>query len=816
MTRDRQDRQSTGSLLLLSLLCCLLQNSTGLNVCSSRSAPSSCEECLLTHPHCAWCSQEEFGSPRTVTSRCDLVEHLLGKGCARESIEGPVSNVTVTKGLPLSSKGSVFSQSDYIQITPQNLSLSLRPGAAVSFKVEVRQVEDYPVDLYYLMDLSLSMKDDLDNIRSLGTKLAAEMKKLTSNFRLGFGSFVDKNISPFSYTAPKYQNNPCAGYKHFSSCVPSFGFHHLLSLTDRVSDFNAEVQRQQVSRNRDAPEGCFDAILQAAVCKEKIGWRKEASHLLVITTDDVPHLALDGKLVGLVQPHDGQCHLNAANEYSASDQLDYPSLALLGEKLSENNIHLIFAVTKSHYVLYKNFTSLIPGATVEILDQDSQNIIQLIINAYNNIRSKVELTVSDSPDDLSLSFSATCQDGSSYPGVKKCAGLKIGDTVSFEVSAETRSCPPPGTEHTFTIRPVGFRDTLEVTVTYNCTCSCSRGMETASGKCGGNGTYTCGLCDCDGGFLGARCECGEEEGGSEVSQNACREEEGRTVCSGRGGCSCGLCLCYESEFGRISGSYCECDDFSCARYKGVLCSGHGECDCGECTCHAGYIGDNCNCTTENSNCLSDEGEICSGKGSCVCGRCHCIEPGAFGETCNKCPTCPDACRTKRDCIECRLYQSGRLADNQTCQKLCKDEIVTVDTLGTDNPDAVLCIYKTDQDCVMRFTYFEDASGTSVLTALKEPECATAPDALTVLLAVVGSILLIGLVLLAVWKLLVTVHDRREFARFQSERTRARYEMASNPLYRQPISTHSIDEVLSMLGKSYNGTTDGFRPVKERE
>lgn len=55
--------------------------------------------------------------------------------------------------------------------------------------------------------------------------------------------------------------------------------------------------------------------------QEKIGWRKEASHLLVFTTDDVPHIALDGKLGGLVQPHDGQCHLNEANEYSASSQL---------------------------------------------------------------------------------------------------------------------------------------------------------------------------------------------------------------------------------------------------------------------------------------------------------------------------------------------------------------------------------------------------------------------------------------------------------------------------------------------------------------
>ena len=91
----------------------------------------------------------------------------------------------------------------------------------------------------------------------------------------------------------------------------------------------------------------------SSVFQEKIGWRKDALHLLVFTTDDVPHIALDGKLGGLVQPHDGQCHLNEANEYTASNQMDYPSLALLGEKLAENNINLIFAVTKNHYMLYK-------------------------------------------------------------------------------------------------------------------------------------------------------------------------------------------------------------------------------------------------------------------------------------------------------------------------------------------------------------------------------------------------------------------------------------------------------------------------------
>ncbi|XP_035994706.1 integrin beta-5-like [Fundulus heteroclitus] len=72
----------------------------------------------------------------------------------------------------------------------------------------------------------------------------------------------------------------------------------------------------------------------------------------------------------------------------------------------------------------------------------------------------------------------------------------------------------------------------------------------------------------------------------------------------------------------------------------------------------------------------------------------------------------------------------------------------------------------------------------------------------VLLAVVGTILLIGLVLLAAWKMVITIHDRREFARFQSARMRARYHMASNPLYKQPITTHFAE--METFEKSFNG------------
>ena len=37
--------------------------------------------------------------------------------------------------------------------------------------MQVRQAEDYPVDLYYVMDLSKSMEDDLTKLRVLGDTL---------------------------------------------------------------------------------------------------------------------------------------------------------------------------------------------------------------------------------------------------------------------------------------------------------------------------------------------------------------------------------------------------------------------------------------------------------------------------------------------------------------------------------------------------------------------------------------------------------------------------------------------------------------------
>lgn len=41
----------------------------------------------------------------------------------------------------------------------------VHPGSEVSFMLSVQQLERYPVDLYYLVDVSASMQENLDHVR---------------------------------------------------------------------------------------------------------------------------------------------------------------------------------------------------------------------------------------------------------------------------------------------------------------------------------------------------------------------------------------------------------------------------------------------------------------------------------------------------------------------------------------------------------------------------------------------------------------------------------------------------------------------------
>lgn len=63
--------------------------------------------------------------------------------------------------------------------------------------------------------------------------------------------------------------------------------------------------------------------------------------------------------------------------------------------------------------------------------------------------------------------------------------------MSFNVTVEARGCPPRGTDQSFTIKPVGFKDRLEVAVDYQCDCGCSQTAQTNSSICSSIGASSC-------------------------------------------------------------------------------------------------------------------------------------------------------------------------------------------------------------------------------------------------------------------------------------------------------------------------------------
>ncbi|XP_036377349.1 integrin beta-1-like [Megalops cyprinoides] len=779
----------------LGIICYSCAQQEG-NECIKANA-KSCGECIQVGEKCGWCTDPAFlkqGEP--TSARCDELESLKKKGCNVSLIENPRGSQTINKNVEVtnrSKKGAEKLKPEEItQIQPQKLTLNLRSGEAQSFNLKFKRAEDYPIDLYYLMDLSFSMKDDLENVKNLGTSLMSEMSKITSDFRIGFGSFVEKTVMPYISTTPAKLLNPCTGDQN---CTSPFSYKNVLKLTDDGKQFNTLVGQQQISGNLDSPEGGFDAIMQVAVCGEHIGWRN-VTRLLVFSTDAGFHFAGDGKLGGIVLPNDGKCHLEN-NMYTMSHYYDYPSIAHLVQKLSDNNIQTIFAVTEEFQPVYKELKNLIPKSAVGTLSANSSNVINLIIDAYNSLSSEVILENSKLPDGVTITYQSRCKNGVVGEGEngRKCSNISIGDEVSFNISIKAHKCPKQGQSETIKIKPLGFTEEVELVLNFICECSCQKDGEKNSPIChNGNGTFECGACRCYEGRIGRQCECSTEEVNSDDLDANCRRDNGTDICSNNGDCICGTCECKKRENPeeRYSGKFCECDNFNCDRSNNKLCGGHGRCECRVCICDANYTGSACDCSLDTTTCLASNKQICNGRGTCECGTCKCTDLKFQGPTCEICPTCPGVCAEHLECVQCRAFNMGEKKD--TCERDCMyfNLIKVKDRDKLPQPVQAFplmhCKERAANDCWFYYTYAVNNNTEKEVHVVEDLECTTGPDIIPIVAGVVAGIVLIGLALLLIWKLLMIIHDRREFAKFEKEKMNARWDTGENPIYKSAVTT----------------------------
>lgn len=739
---------------------------------------STCRDCIQSGPGCAWCQQPNFTGPGQPNSiRCDTRAELQALGCAADDIIDPRSLAE-----SLGDRGS-----GQKQLFPQSVTLYLRPGQAAAFNVTFKRAKGYPIDLYYLMDLSYSMLDDLINVKKLGGDLLRALNEITESGRVGFGSFVDKTVLPFVNTHPEKLRNPCPNKE--KECQPPFAFRHVLSLTDNSRRFQTEVGKQLISGNLDAPEGGLDAMMQVAACPKEIGWRN-VTRLLVFATDDGFHMAGDGKLGAILTPNDGRCHLED-NMYKRSNEFDYPSVGQLAHKLAENNIQPIFAVTSRMVETYRKLTHIIPKSAVGELSDDSSNVVQLIKDAYNQLSSRVFLDHNTLPDTLQVTYDSFCSNGVSQVNQPRgdCDGVQINVPITFQVKVTATECIQ---EQSFVIRALGFTDTVTVRVLPQCECQC-RDISQDRSLCRDKGSVECGVCRCDAGYIGKNCECQTQGRSSQELETNCRKDNNSVICSGLGDCICGQCLCHTSDVPnkKIFGQYCECDNVNCERYDGLVCGGptRGDCACGKCQCRPGFQGSACQCMNSDYECRNSRDVVCSGRGQCSCNVCEC-DPGYQPPFCEDCPGCPSPCEQYISCAECLKFGTGPFGKN--CSVACQVLHLLSEPHKAGRPrtprQVRRCKERNSEGCWMTYTLWQQDNRYGHDVHVDERlECPEGPNIAAIVGGTVAGVVLIGVFLLGLWKALTHMSDLREYKRFEKEKLKSQWNN-DNPLFKSATTT----------------------------
>ncbi|CAH0556907.1 unnamed protein product [Brassicogethes aeneus] len=721
----------------------------------------TCHDCIQDLK-CDWC----------IENYPTCIERSSNRRCNGRLIS-PKSNILITKNIPLSINTV---ETPITQMQPQQISLNLRKGEEYNFTFKYKPVKFYPIDLYYLMDVSASMKQHKEQVAELGGTISDTMRHITNDFRLGFGTFIDKPTLPFA--------DPMKQYKY--DVEPPYGFRNHLPLTQDFKQFIRKVRTTRQSENIDVPEGGLDSILQAIVCLKEVQWRSQARRLIVFATDASFHISGDGKFGGIVEPNDGECHV-VNGEYMGSLLYDYPSISQIKHAALSNDVYIIFAIANAE--VYQEYTDLAdylkPVAYVGLINEESSNIQEIIVNNYKKIMDSVTITT-DSPKFV-IQIDSNCKNKTK----SGCLYIHQDEVIEFTATIKAAECI---NNKNILIKPDGMEDNIMINLNVICSCDCEKYPDPDfvenSNICSNNGNMECGACNCKAGFYGNNCECQGSQDLNIFNLSLCQPKLNSPICSDRGDCFCNTCHCSKLPNNqKIYGKFCECDNFSCNKNNNLLCNNRGTCDCGKCLCQEGWSGEACECLPVTSCKASSDELVCSGRGSCSCGLCLCDMPFT-GKYCEICTNCGNRrCEELRHCVECQVYHTGKYNKDE-CNQNCIDfTTIAVDKFGnmTNTED---CIILDDDDCKIIFKYFEFVGLDLSLkvVALNKKQCSEKMSAWALAGIIIGSMLLAALVGLVSWKIATTVNDRREYAKFE-ESSRGAYWANKNPLYKNVVTSH---------------------------
>ncbi|GFG32527.1 hypothetical protein Cfor_01173 [Coptotermes formosanus] len=134
-------------------------------------------------------------------------------------------------------------------------------------------------------------------------------------------------------------------------------------------------------------------------------------------------------------------------------------------------------------------------------------------------------------------------------------------------------------------------------------------------------------------------------------------------------------------------------------------------------------------------------------------------------------SCPgQQCEKYQSLVACKVFGTALLSKEE-CD--VDTSITTVEVDHIADPEEVkndtqlrVCSFPDDQGCTFIFRYL---IGNSTVEVQRTKQCGSDVNILALVLGVIGGIVLIGLLLLLVWKVVTSIHDRREYAKFEKER-----------------------------------------------
>lgn len=112
--------------------------------------------------------------------------------CPADDIQNPRSNRKLVE-----SKDFNDTVGHVVQLKPQKYHLDVRVGQPIPFNFTYKMADNFPVDIYFLLDMSQSMEQIRNDLLKQSEDIYNTMSNLTNDVYLGLGTFIDKNMVPY-------------------------------------------------------------------------------------------------------------------------------------------------------------------------------------------------------------------------------------------------------------------------------------------------------------------------------------------------------------------------------------------------------------------------------------------------------------------------------------------------------------------------------------------------------------------------------------------------------------------------------------------